>query len=272
MARSDAEDVFKEPPSLHRQARADDDEDDDRPRKKKPARDDDDEDEDDDRPRKKKPTRDEDEDDDDKPRKKKPARDDDDDDEDRPRGKGRSRDEDDDSGKPAGAGKPMPIRLIGAILVAFAWGFLSLHDGCLRSTGSILTVIQHHRIARELEEEFQRMRAVGFNQPRRDFGNPGELYTLTGTSVFRILGAVLLVAGAIMLLKRKALGKYLALAGPALMLLADLIGMVICLILSKGMILVTYNVDFLVNIVFSGLTAGCIGFLVMNKDVGKVLR
>jgi hypothetical protein len=254
MPEPDDEAIFKRPPVNQRRARAETDEDEERPRKKRP-RDEDDEDED--RPLKKRSSRadddDEEEDDDDGPRKKKPAR------------------ADEESLTSGGAGKPMPLRLVGAILVAFLWGFFSLHDGCLRSSGSIFGIIQHHQMMRGLEEDMRRMQAFGFNQ-RIEVGARGELYALAGASLFRFVGAALLLAGGAMLLKRKALGKHLSLAGPGLMVLVELIGIVICLIISKGTILAHYNVDFVVNLVFSAASAGCIAYLLFNKEVGKVLR
>src|SRR5438105_583918 len=134
-----------------------------------------------------------DDDDDDRPRKKIP-RDEEEDDDDRPRKK-LAREEDDKAAK----AKPMPIRLVGAIIASMAWGILVLHGSCIESSHSIMGIIQFHRAQDQM----------------RGFGNlvvegRGMLYTLAGTQVVMTgLGAMLL-AGGVALLARKGFGKYLA--------------------------------------------------------------
>ena len=106
-----------------------------------------------------------------------------------------------------------------------------------------------------------------------DFGGGGGLrYTLVGTKFFLMLLSAALVAGGIVLLMRKSYGKYLAMGAPVGMLLVEFIGFVVCLIVTSGTFLTDYNVEFFINIVFSLAVAGCIAFLLLNKDVSKALR
>jgi hypothetical protein len=216
------------------------------------ARDDDD----DDRPRKKIP-RDDEDDDDDRPRKKSAREEEDDaDDEDRPRKK-LAREEDDQAGK----AKPMPIRLVGAIIASMAWGILVLHGSCVESSHSIMGIIHFHRAQDQM----------------RGFGNlvvegRGMLYTLAGTQVVMTLLGAILLAGGVALLARKGFGKYLAMGAPVGMALVQMAVFVICLIITSGVFLVHYNFAFFIQILFSLTVSGLNAYLLLNKDVSRVLK
>ena len=214
-----------------------------------------------------------DDDDDDRPRKK-PSREVEDDD--RPRKKSAREEEDE---RVSIAPKPMPMRLVGAIIAAMAWGILSLYLSCVDSSRSVVHEIQVQKAQREAQENIRKMqeqaRAAGFNQQfdAGDFGGGSGLrYTIVGTKFFFMLMSAALVIGGSVLLMRKSLGKFIALGAPVGMLLIEFIGFVICLIISKGSFLTEYNVEFFINIVFSLAVAGCIAFLLLNKDVSKALR
>jgi hypothetical protein len=56
------------------------------------------------------------------------------------------------------------------------------------------------------------------------------------------------------------------------MVLVELITFVICLIITRGSFLTSYNAGFLINIVFSSAIAGCNTFMLLNKDVSKALK
>ena len=120
----------------------------------------------------------------------------------------------------------------------------------------------------------EQMRDVKGFQPV-DFGGGesfGQFYTALGAQVFMFLMAALLLASGAALLMRKGFGKYLAMGAPVGMLLVEFIGFVVCLIITKGTFLAPYNVEFLVNILFSLVVGGCIAFLLLNKDVSKALK
>jgi len=234
------------------------------------ARDDDD----DDRPRKKNP---DDDDDDDRPRKKKAA-DDGEDDDDRPRKKSKARDEEvEEKSVPSGGPRPMPMRLVGAIIATFAWGILTLHSGCLSTSRSIHGEIQLAKLKREQEERLRDLQKQmpGFNI-KADAGERGDgsglRYTLLGGKLVFLLMSVVLVAGGIVLLMRKGFGKFIAMGAPVGMLFVEFAAFVICLIISKWTFLTDYNVEFLINIFFSLVVGGTIAFLLLNKDVSRALK
>jgi hypothetical protein len=216
-----------------------------------------------------------DDEDDERPRKKSPRDDEGEEEDDRPRKKSSHDDEDDDSsGKKS---KPMPMRLVGAIIAALAWSILILHASCLNSSSLIVEEIHNQKAQREADENLRKMqeqmRAAGVNQ-KIDMGDRGNgvRYTIVGTKIFLFLMATLLLVGGVTLLMRKGFGKYLAMGAPVGMLLVEFVGFVTCLIITKGTFLAQHNVVFLVNILFSLVVGGCIVFLLLNKDVNRALK
>ena len=59
---------------------------------------------------------------------------------------------------------------------------------------------------------------------------------------------------------------------PAAMALVELITFVICLAITSGAFLTTYNAGFAVNIIFSLAVGGCNAYMLLNKDVSKALK
>ncbi len=219
------------------------------------ARNDDDDDE---RPSKK---RDDDRDDDDQERSNR-KRDDDDDEDDRPRKKNRAKEEDERTGAEQQS-KPMPLRLTGAIIASMAWGILVLHASCVRSSSLSLLAIQ---MMREV-----RMGGIVIDMGAFGLGR-GMVYTQIGLQLMLFLFAAALLASGITLLMRKSLGKWLAMGAPAGMVLIELLGFVICLIITEGAFLTQHNVEFFLNIVFSLAVSGLCAYLLLNKDVSKALK
>jgi hypothetical protein len=220
-----------------------------------------------------------------------------DDDDDRPRKK-RSRDEDEvqeetaieaDDDRPRvkssradveKTAKPMPVRLVGAIIACLAWGFLSLYGSCMQSSNGVFQEIHTWRARRDAEENQRKVRdemrkaGIDIRVDGGDLGGGGNglRYTILGTHIFLLLTSVLLVVGGIMLLMRMSMAKFVAMGAPVAMLLVEFVAFVICLIITKGTFMAHYNVEFLVNIFFSLVTAGCIAFLLLNKEVSKALK
>jgi hypothetical protein len=207
--------------------------------------------------------KDRDDDDQDRPRKKS-SRDEegDDGDEDRPRKK-KARDYGEDrGGKEA---RPMPIRLVGAIIASMAWGGYALHHNCGLTSSALIGIIH-------MEKRDQGRELFAFNQGFGLVNHRGFIYTVAGAEFFMmVLGAVLL-AGGVLLLLRMGFGKYLAMGAPAAMALVELITFVICLAITSGAFLTTYNAGFAVSIIFSLAVGGCNAFMLLNKDVSKALK
>jgi hypothetical protein len=203
-----------------------------------------------------------DEDDEDRPRRKR-SRDEDNDNDERPSRRKSARDDDEDSAgkKP----KPMPFRLVMAIIGSMAWGGFMLHANCVGSSHSLLGIIHLHRQERDLRD-FAAFANLGFGFSK------GFAYTLAAEHFFMMLMAAALLAGGVALLMRMGFGKYLAMGAPAAMVLVELITFVICLIITSGSFLTAYNASFLINIVFSAVIAGCNTFMLLDKDVAKALR
>jgi hypothetical protein len=181
--------------------------------------------------------------------------------------KGRADEDDVRTGKQP---KPMPAALAGAIMFAFAWGFLALHGSCLNSTSSIFSVIQYQRMKSEMREQ---MRGMPFEPSFQSSTSSGEglMYTLLAARVFQFFMAVVLVAGAALLLMRKGIGRFVAVGAPVGMMLVEIAGFGVCMIITKGTFLVHYNVEFIVNLLFSLIACGVVGGLVFTRDVGKAL-
>jgi hypothetical protein len=205
--------------------------------------------------------KDRDDDDQDLPRKKK-ARDDGDENEDRPRKK-KARDDEDRGGKEA---KPMPIRLVGAIIASMAWGGYILHHNCGLASSALIGII--HMEKRDRGRDF----GFVFNPAFGLVDHKGFIYTMAGAQFFMLVMGAVLLAGGVMLLMRMGLGKYLAMGAPAAMALIDLITFVICLAITSGVFLTTYNAGFAINIIFSLAVGGCNAYLLLNKDVSKALK
>jgi hypothetical protein len=205
--------------------------------------------------------KDRDDDDADLPRKK-GSRDDEADD-DRPRKK-KARDGDEDrGGKEA---KPMPVRLVGAIIASMAWGGYVLHHNCGLSSSALIGIIHMEKRDRGRDFGFVLNQAFGFGEHK------GFIYTMAGAEFFMLVMGAVLLAGGVMLLMRMGLGKYLAMGAPAAMALIDLITFVICLAITSGAFLTTYNAGFAINIIFSLAVGGCNAYLLLNKDVSKALK
>jgi hypothetical protein len=182
--------------------------------------------------------------------------------------------EDEDRPRPKGD-KPMPVRLVAAIIASMAWGFLALHDSCTSTGGSILNVVHIHEFRKMQEKGREDLRRMGVNQI--DFGNVPQLefglpYTLMVLQLGQSLLAALLIAGGSLLLVRMRIGKFVVMGVPALMALVEILGIVICLILTKGLILTPHNFSFLIFLFFSVVVAGCNIFMLLNKDVSKALK
>ena len=188
------------------------------------------------------------------------------------RGKRGTRDEDAKAPKPY---KPMPVRLVGAIIAALAWGLISLNASCLQSSGDVVQEIRFQKVKREQEEN---LRKIGV---KFDFKNDNPLfaefsdgvrYTQIGVHFFFMFSSILLVAGGIMLLMRMSLGKFVAMGAPLLMCLVIFTGIVVCLIVTKGTFLTGYNAAYFVQISLSLLTGVAIIFLLLSSDVSKALK
>jgi hypothetical protein len=208
--------------------------------------------------------KDRDDDDQDRPRKKS-SRDGegDDGDEDRPRKKKARDNGEDRGGKEA---RPMPIRLVGAIIASMAWGGYVLHHNCGLSSSALIGII--HMEKRDRGRDF----GFVFNPAFGLVDHKGFIYTVAAAEFFMmVLGAVLL-AGGVLLLMRMGFGKYLAMGAPAAMALVELITFVICLAITSGAFLTTYNAGFAVNIIFSLGVGGCNAFMLLNKEVSKALN
>jgi len=207
--------------------------------------------------------KDRDDDDQDCPRKK-ISRDegDDDGDEDRPRKK-KARDYGEDRG--GKEPKPMPIRLVGAIIASMAWGGYVLHHNCGLTSSALIGIIH-------MEKRDQGRELFAFNQAFGLVNHKGFIYTMAGAQFFMMVMGAVLLAGGVLLLMRMGFGKYLALGAPAAMALIELITFVICLAITSGAFLTTYNAGFAVNIIFSLAVGGCNAYLLLNKDVRKALK
>ena len=205
------------------------------------------------------------------------ARDDDDDvrdrddDDDRPR-KGDARDDDDDdrsskkSADPVDdaddvAARPLPLRVIGAIIASIFWGGLMLHGSCMSFSHSSMMVIAFHRVE-----------AAGFNIRGAGGGGEGFYGTLAATQFVMFLLGGGLLAGGVLLLLRKGYAKWMAMGVPAAMALLQMAACVLCLIITGGVFLAQHNFDFLINIVFNMAVGGANAYLLLNKDVAKVLK
>lgn len=227
----------------------DDDDDDDRPRKKNARAVDEDEDDEAERPRKKKvrteEVAEEEEEVEEKPRKK------------------NSRAEEVEV-ESAGSTRPMPVRLVGAIIASMAWGILVLHGSCLEASTSIMNVIQIHRAQ-------EQMRGFGFN-PNAVIEGRGMLYTMAAAQLLMFLLGGALLAGGAVLLVRKGMGKYPAMGAPFAMVLVQLGLFVAGLIFTGGVLLAHHNFVFLINILFGLAVGACNAYLLLNKEVSKTLR
>ena len=200
------------------------------------------------------------------PPSKKRSRDEDDDD-DRPRKKDDDRKKDLDRGEP----KPINPRVLGAVFASLLWGGFILFHNCGLSSTAVIGL--YHLEKKNAEGAIGMIFNPAFHGGGA-FGEPhkGFAYTSAGAQfVMMILGAVT-VGGGVTLLMRMGFGKFLAIGGPAAMVLVEMLIFGICLAITSGRFLTAYNVDFFITIVFSLVIAGANAFLLLNRDVAKSLK
>lgn len=207
--------------------------------------------------------KDRDEEEEDRSRKKRER--DEEDDEERPRKK---RDDDRDAGADK-APRPMPMRLVGAIVAALAWGILGVYGSCLDTSRLMNTEAFIMKTQREQEEK---LRGFGIRFDDRGSGK-GFRYTRIGASFFYMLMSAVLLAGAVVLMMRKKFGMYIALGAPVALLLVEFFAFVVCLLITDFTFISidAYNAQFFVHIFFSLVVGGTIAFLLLNKDVREAL-
>ncbi|MBI3822225.1 MAG: hypothetical protein HY289_06040 [Planctomycetes bacterium] len=156
------------------------------------------------------------------------------------------------------AAKPMPLQLVGAIILSIFWGGLTLHGSCVGFTRSTMGVISHHNAVWGLER----------------IGGAGEGFygTLAAGQFFIIILAATLLAAGVLLMMRKSYAKYMAIGAPAAILLVDMGTAVLCLIITSGTFLAQHNFDFLISITFSLIVGGVNAFLLFNQNVTRALN
>src|SRR5262249_16169541 len=100
----------------------------------------------------------------------------------------------------------------------------------------------------------------------------GFAYTSAGAQFFMMILGAVLVAGGVTLLMRLGFGKYLAVGAPAAMVLVEMLPFGVCLAITSGRFLTSYNVYFLITMFFSLGVGAANAYLLLNREAAKALK